>query len=240
MWPVKQGGNMKAIIRHLVLLATLSIAYTPTVGATLLFENYTPEIPAVSSGPGTYTVGIEFTVGPQPVTITKLGVFAGTGVMQDTPVGIWQVADTTPALLGSATVPQYPVESGPSPVVRLQDWYFVPVTPFILAANGVYRIGTQNLGSDLGWGGSIQAGNGIASISPGSVWSPMPDWSAPDPWYGMNFMYPTDYYPDDPFIAAANAEFMTAPVPEPAEWTMLLAGLLVVGFIARRRKQHLG
>jgi hypothetical protein len=27
-----------------------------------------------------------------------------------------------------------------------------------------------------------------------------------------------------------------APVPEPAEWTMLIAGLLVVGFIARRRK----
>jgi hypothetical protein len=27
-----------------------------------------------------------------------------------------------------------------------------------------------------------------------------------------------------------------APVPEPAEWTMLLAGLLVMGFIARRRK----
>ena len=113
----------------------------------------------------------------------------------------------------------------------------VDVTPFTLAANAVYRIGTQNMGSDLGWGGTFQTGTGIASVSPGSVWSPMPDFSAPDPWYGMNFMYPTDYYSDDPFIAAANAEI--APVPEPAEWTMLLAGLLVVGFIARRRERHL-
>jgi hypothetical protein len=31
----------------------------------------------------------------------------------------------------------------------------------------------------------------------------------------------------------------TAPVPEPAEWTMMIAGLLVVGFIVRRRKSAL-
>jgi hypothetical protein len=30
-----------------------------------------------------------------------------------------------------------------------------------------------------------------------------------------------------------------APVPEPAEWTMLIAGLLVVGFIARRRNANI-
>lgn len=37
-------------------------------------------------------------------------------------------------------------------------------------------------------------------------------------------------------------EFSTAmappPVPEPAEWTMLLAGFLVIGLIARRRNRH--
>jgi hypothetical protein len=31
--------------------------------------------------------------------------------------------------------------------------------------------------------------------------------------------------------------FQVAAVPEPAEWTMLIAGLLVVGFIARRRQK---
>jgi hypothetical protein len=30
---------------------------------------------------------------------------------------------------------------------------------------------------------------------------------------------------------------VTAPVPEPAEWMMMVAGLLVVGVIARRRKE---
>jgi len=30
---------------------------------------------------------------------------------------------------------------------------------------------------------------------------------------------------------------ISAPVPEPAEWTMLIAGLLVVGFIANRRNK---
>jgi hypothetical protein len=28
-----------------------------------------------------------------------------------------------------------------------------------------------------------------------------------------------------------------APIPEPAEWTMLIAGLLVMGLIARRRNR---
>jgi hypothetical protein len=31
--------------------------------------------------------------------------------------------------------------------------------------------------------------------------------------------------------------FAVAAIPEPAEWTMLIAGLLVVGFIARRRRE---
>ena len=222
---------MKKTFTSLLIAATLAFSCVPLASAELLFNNYTPEIDPVTSGPGSYTVGTEFTVGAQAVAVTKLGVFAGTGVFQDTPVGIWSVSDQS--LVGSAVI----TSNAAANVVRIQDWYMVDVTPFTLAANGVYRIGTQNMGSDLGWGGTFQPGSGIASVSPGSVWSPLPDWSAPDPFYGQTFMYPTDYYPDDPFIAAANAEI--APVPEPAEWTMLLAGLLVVGFIARRRERHL-
>ena len=222
---------MKKTVTSLLVAATLAFSCVPLASAELLFNNYTPEIEPVTSGPGTFTVGTEFTVGAQAVAVTKLGVFAGTGVFQDTPIGIWRVSDQS--LVGSAVI----TSNAAANVVRIQDWYMVDVTPFTLAANGVYRIGTQNMGSDLGWGGTFQAGSGIASVSPGSVWSPAPDWNAPDPWYGQNFMYPSDYYPDDPFIAAANAEI--APVPEPAEWTMLLAGLLVVGFIARRRERHL-
>jgi hypothetical protein len=41
------------------------------------------------------------------------------------------------------------------------------------------------------------------------------------------------------FSDSANAKMSLRiqPVPEPAEWTMLIAGLLVVGFIARRRRE---
>jgi hypothetical protein len=44
--------------------------------------------------------------------------------------------------------------------------------------------------------------------------------------------------PDLPTINNSNRSKMSLhimPVPEPAEWTMLVAGLLAVGFIARRR-----
>jgi PEP-CTERM motif len=211
---------MKKTIQSLLVVIGLAFGYAPTVGASLLFNNYVEE---GTAGPSSYTVGNEFTVGAQALNVTKLGVFAGTGVFQDTPVGIWQVSDG--ALVGSTIVPPNSLEGvvPPVPVIRLQNWYFVEVTPFTLAANTVYRIGTQNLGSDMGWGGTFDAGTGIASVTPGSVWSPLFDW---------NFTYPADS--DGMLFMAANAEI--APVPEPAEWTMLLAGLLVFGFIARRRK----
>jgi hypothetical protein len=156
----------------------------------------------------------EFTVGAQPLSITKLGVLQGTGLLFETEVGIWRVSDE--ALLGSAVVPQ-------TGAGLVDGWLFVDITPFTLAANTTYRIGSSG-GSDMGWGGTFQAGTGVASVS-GSAWST--DW---------NFMYPSMYagVDEDPLLSfRANAEI--APVPEPDEWTMLIAGLLVIGLIARRR-----
>jgi len=95
----------------------------PLASAELLFNNYTPEIDPVTSGPGSYTVGTEFTVGAQAVAVTKLGVFAGTGVFQDTPVGIWSVSNQS--LVASAVI----TSNAAANVVRIQDWYMVPQTP---------------------------------------------------------------------------------------------------------------
>jgi flagellar hook-associated protein FlgK len=47
------------------------------------------------------------------------------------------------------------------------------------------------------------------------------------------YFFPTDIVGLDDFRFAVAAP----PVPEPAEWTMLIAGLLVIGFIARRRRE---
>jgi hypothetical protein len=40
--------------------------------------------------------------------------------------------------------------------------------------------------------------------------------------------------------AASMPQAPLPPVPEPAEWTLLLAGFLVIGFIVRRRNRHIG
>jgi hypothetical protein len=90
------------------------------------------------------------------------------------------------------------------------------------------------MGSDSGWGGTFDAGNGV-SVTAGSV-SSIPLSMAPedDPFIGFNFMYPAISWDDASLVA--NAEFTLAPVPEPAEWMMLIAGLMVVGFIAQRRR----
>ena len=51
-------------------------------------------------------------------------------------------------------------------------------------------------------------------------------------------------YKDDNAVGVAGTQLQNtltlhvAAVPEPAEWTMLIAGLLVIGFIARRRRQN--
>jgi hypothetical protein len=71
------------------------------------------------------TNGNEFTVGAQPLGVTKLGVFAGSGLMQESYVGIWRVSDQM--LLGSATV-------APGAFTQIQDWLFADVAPFTLSA----------------------------------------------------------------------------------------------------------
>jgi hypothetical protein len=222
---------MKTLFRSLMFLAGFALAPLPTANAEWLFNNYVPE---GSAGPSALTNGNEFTVGAQPLSITKLGVLQLTGIHQETPVGIWRTSDEF--LVGSGLVPPINLEGAviTTPVSVYQNWVFVNVTPFVLNPGVTYRIGTQNTGSDSGWGGTFDAGNGI-SVTPGSV-SSIPLFMAPedDPFIGFNFMYPSVSWDDASLVA--NAEFTLAPVPEPAEWAMLIAGLMVVGFVAQRRR----
>jgi hypothetical protein len=145
----------------------------------------------------------------------------GFGLMQETPVGIWRVSDQ--ALMGSAIV-------SPGQFTQVQNWFFVDVTPFTLDARTLYRIGTQNMGSDLGWGGTFEEGRGIGTVVQDRYFTtPQFDWT---------FAYPSKRWDVDEFglPVGANAQFEILPVPEPAEWTMLIAGFMVIGFIARRRR----
>jgi hypothetical protein len=212
---------MKMILRSLVLVITLGFAHFPTANASLLFENY------VNVGQGTsssYTLANEFTVGSEPLSVTRLGVFENFGFFWGPTVGIWRVSDA--ALVGSAVV-----EPEAGKVVH--GWRFVDVQPFTLAANSTYRIGTSWGSADSGWGGTYSLGSGIAGLTPGSYMSEGWDYMM---YPGIYVSLEEEFLPVQSFYA--NAEFVTVPVPEPSEWAMLVAGLSVLGFMARRRRSN--
>jgi hypothetical protein len=192
------------------ILLVVALGYVPAVNAALLFENF---IPLVPSGPGslTGTWGAEFTVGPQSLSVTKLGTFAVAST--DMSVGIWRVSDQT--LIGSVDVPV----AG----IGIQGWNFTNVTPFTLVANEKYRIGAETETNTIGWGNSYTLGSGIASLTSGYFTAP-----------GFN-------YPSAPGLGrffAANAEI--APIPEPSSYALLIAGLAWLLFVYRRRQNEVG
>jgi hypothetical protein len=201
---------MKRFFRALLVLAAITAGwYAPLSNAALLFENYAP---VVVGGVGGTTYGTEFTVGAQSLNVTKLGTFAGLsgGASTDMRVAIWRASDQT--LIGSASVPSIGA-------IAMQGWNFVNVAPFTLLANTVYRIGAETENGTIAWGGSYEVGSGVASVTPGYVWSGSP-----------GFMYPSLAFPQRFF--AANAEI--APVPEPSAFLLLAFGLVAVWIVRRR------
>jgi hypothetical protein len=204
---------MKRVFQLMLVLVALAVAHVPAASATLLFENYAPAAIGWEGGAGK-TLGAQFTVGPQSLSVTKLGIF-GTPVAAFPifmSVGIWDVDDpTTP--VGFAQVPS-------TGAIPIQGWNFTAVTPFTLLAGEVYRIGAVTQTGTIAFGGTYDMGSGIASVSSGHVRS------GPS-----GFAYPDGSFPTDRFFAA-NAEI--APIPEPASVVLLLLGLAGIWFVRRR------
>jgi hypothetical protein len=202
---------MKLVLRALPVLVALMIGYAPASNAALLFENYAPnptatEWAARDAGP---IFGTEFTVAGQDLLVTKLGTFStGSPGRQ---VGIWSSDQT---LMRFVTV-----EAGEA--TSTQGWNLFDVEPFTLLANTTYRIAARTEAGTLASGGAYDLFKGIASVTPGHVWS-----------NSSGFDYPTLSF-STPFYLAANAE--VAAIPEPSSVALLLAGLAGLWFARRRR-----
>jgi PEP-CTERM motif len=195
------------------MLLVVALAYLPAVNAALLFEDFNP---GVIGAPGsqTGTFGTQFTVGPQSLSVTKLGTFAVASA--DMSVAIWQVSGVnSPLRVGFAEVPSI---GG----TVLQGWNFTNVTPFTLLANTVYRIGAETETATVAWPTRYTPGSGIASVASGYYWAPPP-----------GFEYPSQSV-TGLSLFAANAEI--APIPEPSSYALLLAGLAWLCFVYRRRQ----
>src|SRR5262249_16737500 len=149
---------------RLGLWAALALGAAGPARAALIFSDYAGE--GVSQAHSFLTLGTEFTVGPQDLILTRLGVYdqLGDGLITSHPVGVWRVSDE--ALIAPATVP------GERLAPQVDGWRFVDRgTPSLLTANTTYRIAAlETIPPDgIPVGGTFLTGPGIASVSPGSV-----------------------------------------------------------------------
>ena len=119
-------------------------------------------------------------------------------------------------------------------------WYDSPTIPVAfstLLANNTYSMGVVANGNFL-WG---QSTVGIDTLA-GQLTIPFQTAGT----YivdGTSLTAAVDVYADTAGIQTSLRVFGSAdapapPVPEPAEWTMLLAGLMVVSFVANRQRKH--
>jgi hypothetical protein len=173
------------------------------------------------------------------VAIGSLGVF---GQAQSAGNVKWVIFDSlqpaTPLYLsGAQSVP-----ANPGAFATQATWYDSPAFNLTLLAGRTYAMGliAQAVGANgfrwgVEWttnlmdgGGPSVDSNGVSLpfvSSSGSVGSLALD----NP--SLTTLDATSYYRTSLRIFEA-----TPPVPEPAEWTMLAAGLFVLGFIAHRRR----
>src|SRR5262249_40528244 len=196
---------------RLGLWAALALGAAGPARAALIFSNYAGE--GVSQAHSFLTLGTEFTVGPQDLILTRLGVYdpLGDGLITSHPVGVWRVSDE--ALIASATVP------GGRSAPLVESWRFLGLgTPSLLTRNPPSPIAAlETIPPDgIPVGGTFLTGPGIASTSPGSVLSST---------FTPTLTYPAGSRPTTRVFA--NGDVTPAAVPEPS--TLALAAMGGVG-----------
>jgi hypothetical protein len=179
-------------------------------------------------------------IGASDVAIAGLGVF---GQAQSAGNVKWVIFDSlapsTPLYLSAVQA----VAARAGQFATQAMWYDSPSLSLTLQAGRTYAMGliTDVIGANgflwgVEWttqlmtgGGASVDGNGVALpfvSSVGSIGSPALDTPSLAAIDGTSF-----------YRTSLRLYEATAPIPEPAEWTMLAAGLFVISFIARRRRQ---
>ena len=177
--------------------------------------------------PGDYVVGLQFTVGASPLSVTQLGAFDNGQNGWAAPVSVAIYNFTTHSIVGSTAT--FSGTSGVNLGTLGSDGgsRFLPVTPFTLNAGQTYMVVAAGYGVGreenynaglppsiaLHQGAGITVGNNYYTSGTGMLFPATMD-AAPYPRYG-----------------AGTFEF--APVPEAAQFAMAGVGLLGLVYIGR-------
>jgi hypothetical protein len=117
-------------------------------------------------------------------------------------------------------------------------WYDSPLLNQTLLANHTYSLGvvaSQNFTWYIATSGS-DTGAGQLTVPFQTAFADVVDPTTLT--LSVRDAYAIDPLSQPSLRVFGSAGAPTPPVPEPAEWTMLLAGLLVVAFVANRQRGH--
>jgi len=230
--------SKEAVMKSQSRLATLLVAIGMTIGsaaahsAPLIEYQGTSFIGATNQNEPLAKV----VVGTSSVTIGGFGVY---GQAQAAGNVEWVIFDSTQLSSPVFTSAAQQVSARPGTFASQATWYDSPAMNFTLLAGHTYAIGliADKVGTGtFNWGASPDSPFGGTAPPPanGLTLSFMQALSNAGVVNGSFTSTPTLYTVNNSNRREMSLH-ISAPVPEPAEWTMLIAGLLVVGFIANRR-----
>jgi hypothetical protein len=241
----KVGGDVfqkVSIARSLATLVFIFISAT-TVNAQILLEHKGTSYRTQSDN---FAPLAEVIVGGSDVYITGFSVFGQTSVPTDVR---WVIFDSlipySPVLLS----PIHSIEGRPGSFAAKALWYDSPSIEFTMLANHRYAMGllADRLGpSGFRWGVNVTSnryGGGGRTIDADVVSVPFTAALANAGLAGSFYSTPVVYTFNgaDPLgwnDAIQPSLRILSPVAEPAEWAMILAGLMLIGWVSRRRRRR--